>query len=631
MEELKLKTAKLTGPFSQLAGWTQVHTFTPQEADKIEKRGEIVAVVSSREGGVGLAAVEAGREVLTRLHEEYYGKLEATAFNALKATLDRVYDEFAKSGVNLDIIAASFVNGVVYSAIIGRGKICLYRDGMVATILAGQGSSSVAASGYPHDGDSLILGTDAFFREVAEGVLKAALASGSPEGAIEVLAPIVRTHPQPQVGICALSFTKKGFDLPNQAIDVFGDYVPKKVIRMPSFRGLKKIPGLFSSFVSKALPKKSVYVRGADELPEVGTGKKVASFVGGALIVLLLVSVLFGSRQKSIRESKARYESRLNQAEHEIEESMSLVDINPLRARELFLSSINLAEILTKEGVKDERLTSLNETLAESRGKILGEYRVELQEFLDLTLIRENFKGDVLSQSEGTISILDKGSKRVLAVAISTKKTEVIAGPEQVGEGSTLASYTGRHFILLPDGIYEIGAKKEKVVADSWDANTLVKAYAGNLYVLDKNGSTVWRYPALGLGFGSKQKWLGEGISPDFSQVTSWAIDGSLWLISSGGRISKFSLGKQDAFSPVGLTSPVASPKVIYTNEVLTGIYILGQDRVVVLNKETGEFRAEYVSDKISEASSLAVSEEDKKIILMAGSKLYSMPLSHLK
>ena len=51
--------------------------------------------------------------------------------------------------------------------------------------------------------------------------------------------------------------------------------------------------------------------------------------------------------------------------------------------------------------------------------------------------------------------------------------------------------------------------------------------------------------------------------------------------------------------------------------------------RVVVLGKD-GNYKAEYLSDKIGEATDLAVSEKEGKIILLAGAKIYSLTIKHI-
>ena len=63
-----------------------------------------------------------------------------------------------------------------------------------------------------------------------------------------------------------------------------------------------------------------------------------------------------------------------------------------------------------------------------------------------------------------------------------------------------------------------------------------------------------------------------------------------------------------------------------------TYIYLLEPDaqRIVVIDKE-GSYIAQYKSEQAEHAFSLAVSEKEKKIILLTGNKLYSIELEHLQ
>ena len=50
---------------------------------------------------------------------------------------------------------------------------------------------------------------------------------------------------------------------------------------------------------------------------------------------------------------------------------------------------------------------------------------------------------------------------------------------------------------------------------------------------------------------------------------------------------------------------------------------------MVVLEKD-GKYKAQYLSDKLGEATDLAVSEKDGKIIILTGDKLFSIETKHL-
>ena len=86
MDNFWLHCAKIVGtPTSKSGSW--VHTFSPTDENKLIQRGHLlVAIGLNNFNGLGdLAAI--GKEIVSRLHEEYYGDLTATAFNQLKKTI----------------------------------------------------------------------------------------------------------------------------------------------------------------------------------------------------------------------------------------------------------------------------------------------------------------------------------------------------------------------------------------------------------------------------------------------------------------------------------------------------------------------------------------------------------------
>ena len=630
MEKLTLTSAKLTGN-PGTSGWAQVHEFAPDDATKLAQRGHLFAVVATSRHEEGVDSVIAGRELLARLHEEYFGKEEGEAFNVLKSAVEKVIDEFRESWGEVEVAAVAFLDKVVYSAVGGGAQVAIFRNGMLAKILESSPKQVVSASGYPKERDILLLATKRFFETIPNGVLKGALEGADPATVAESLAPSVHaSQDNGNLGAVVIRFEKEVFFAKEE--EAVPSPVPSGVSLMDRARGV--LAGAFSGIqnaLAKRLPERKIFVRGAPEEEVLPQSKKMTLTVGIVLLLILLVSIGFGIRQKVLRDQKSKYGDRLTQAQHEIDEAVSLASLNPERSRELFSSSFSLAETLKAEGVKDPALEEVIRKLEENRGRILGEYREEGALYMDLSILSDGLKGDDMSGSSERVYILDKAGKKVVGITLATKKTEVVAGPDQLEGATSLASYTERVFVLTGEGIFEVGDEKTKAIEKDWEGEVLPYAYAGNIYLLDKAANTIWRFAGAEGTFGSKSEWLGEGVEPDFSRIVSISIDGNIWVLSQTGRILKFSRGSPQNISAAGVFPSLSSADVIYTNEELGFVYILdkGGKRVVVLDKD-GNYKAQYFSDRLSEANDLAVSEKEKKIILLAGSKLYFIELKHL-
>ncbi|OGM14933.1 hypothetical protein A3A76_02275 [Candidatus Woesebacteria bacterium RIFCSPLOWO2_01_FULL_39_23] len=629
---LNIVFSKLTGTPGE-SGWSQVHEYIPQEEEKKNVRGRLVAVFATGKSEQGLEDVALGRECLSRLHEEYFGNLEKSAFNCLRDSVKKTTDEFQEILPDLEIAAAVFLDNAVYTAAASGGQVVIYRNGMLAKIIESKRREVVSASGYPKEGDSMVLGTRAFFSEIVGGTLKAALEKDLPLTSTELLAPMA--HSSSLTGRIACVVVK--FEKEKMASGIV-DFLKKEntsdqnaPLRI-GYRGLRadKIKGFLGKIFS-SLPAKKIYVRvGREDVPKQGS-KKSTFLIGIILIVLLLVSIIFGVNDRARKTYKAAYSTELTKANHEYEEAVTLIDVDATRARELFLDSRAIVSTLLTKGIKDPDLSALGEKIKNGEGVILGEFKEDADMFVDLTILTNGFSGEKIAYSEGEAYVFDGVGKKVISVVLASKRSKVFAGPSSLEDGRDIAPYVGKLYVLKGDGIYDVTDKSKKVIDKDWGDESLIFAYGANIYVLDWGNSEIFRFVSGENGFSSRARWLSPGVTGEFSDVGSWVIDGSIWLLKEGDRIIRYNAGNRIAFDPRGVPIEIKDAIAIYTNEELIGMYILmpNEKTVVVLDKD-GEYKGRYISDRIGEAKGLVVSEKEKKIILLTGEKLYSIELKHL-
>ena len=621
----RVTSAKVLGSPAETR-WAQVHDFTPQDADKLQIRGRLFAVISfeKKEGEEDkpLDAVVFGREILSRLHEEYYGKLDSSAFNALEKAVAKTVGEFEDSG-KIQIAAASVIEDVLYVAAGGGAQAFLFRGGGLAPLIE-SGQKAVAASGRIQKGDLFMLTTSGFLEKLGRGVVKAAISNASMEDIAEDLGARVRSQSDAALASVVIGFSEMEA-VPSITAQVKEEKDSQQAKRPSALEaGLRKLGNLKRSL------SRGVFVKRRQMDVEDLQKRKSALSIGFILLVILLVSIVFGVRQKQRRDLIATYEPRLLEAEHNLDEAESLFSISPDRARELFSLSGQIVSELEEKNIKDGRLEALRERLRQGREVILGEYEIPAELFLDPKPISDNFVVNGMTSSGETIFLLDVSGKRVAKVEIDTKRTEVISGPAQLSNPEALSSYEERAFVLEDGSIYEVGDTKIESVEADFGGNTLFSAYAGNLYVLDKEASDILRFAGVGVDFGEGRSWLAAGIEPDFSKIVSMAIDGAIWLLSESGNFAKYSFGNPQNLADFSLFPPLSSPVDIYTNESLEGVYILDptNSRVVVLDKEGG-YKAQYKGVELASVQSIVVSESEGIIIFLSENKLFSVGIKH--
>ncbi len=594
------------------SSWSQVH----EVREKVESpnRGNLIICLSVSVADE-VTRVSLGKEILQRIEEEYFGNNTLTLYNSLKATLEVIQRQYKDHQIS--VVAVSVFEGVVFAAAVGFAKVEIYRDRVLSKILE-SGDSTVVVSGHSKEGDVLIIGTKAYFEMFDESEIKKALDTGVEE-AVESLTPLLHMDSDTSsVAGAFVSFSSIGMEgmaistkIPEQ------ESVPREVKR-------KRFRDRFS--------KKSLYISKTLDLPPEDTKrKKVVVSVGILLILLLTVSIIFGSRKKSESETLASYESRLVEAQRNLDAAQELLGVSPERAREEFINSRKVMEELVAEGVVDERLDSLKSDIDFAEGKILGVYEITPKLFLDLGLLSEGFSGEDMAVSNDNLYVLDADGEKIVESTFGSKKSEVVAGPAVVNNAREVGAYSGRVFAETDKGIEEVVGSRELVIEDLPN-EIIFDVYAGNIYVLDSGGSQITRYPGLGTGFGTGKSWLKEDSESDLSKVISMSIDGNIWLLNNEGKIFKFSLGNQVNFSAKGVAPSLTSPKEIYTNEEMENIYILDptNSRIVAIDKE-GIFVAQYSDSLIGSAIDFGVSEEEKKVVLLTGDKLYEIELRHLE
>lgn len=622
MEETSIRVGKILG--TPDGGWGQVHSFLPPDEQKLASRGQLVAVLSAEELGEGVEAVEAGREILARVHEEYFGKTKDEPFEALKKAVQRVGEEFEQKEIKLTIAALVLWQGIVYIAIWGQGKVAVLRDSKLGFV-------QKAVSGRVSQGDIFLLGTSKFFENMGEGVVRAALETRSKDEVVDQLLPLVHQRAdQAQMAAAVVSFAgvaQPQAGPPSQAAEEEETSKEKQVLgkAKASFEAAKEKSLFYLSELAQKLPAQPIYVKGDQEQK-----KKTALSVAIVLIVLLALSGVLGLRQRRINLFRATYEQRLSQAEEKLEEAATLSDLNPVRTRELVSQVQTSIEQLKAEGVEDARLAQLKARMGEVLGTALGEHRLEGSLFLDLSVIRDGLSGVSLVASGEEVLLFDQEGGRLVSFDFAGRDAKVLAGGEQI-EGSQLAAfYAGRPFVLRQGKVFEIeqGRAKEVVVGEDWGEIILFEAYAGNLYLADRQNGEVWRYPAIEGGFGQAQPWFAEGISKGFSETKDLAIDGSIWFLEEGGEIKKYTLGAPESFSLLGFAEALSQPVALFTSDTLDNLYLLDPQasRVVVFDKK-GEYQKAIIWEGIGEARDLAVSEKEGKILLLTGNKIYEIDL----
>lgn len=552
-------------------------------------------------------------QIFNKFVEDYYSS-QLPAFDSLKKVTNSILAQL-ESSVSLCILIN--LENLVYIASTGDIYAYLLRESVLGKLIAPV-SKVMFISGQVSEKDTLLICNSSFLRNQPIGVLKAALNHSDMQTVQDMLASSATADQG--VGLIQKYGNKNfsGSQIKGVALNI---KKPLKIVDFTKSLLIWMIDKLLS-----LLPRNDLYLTSYNQSTKRRPTSARAALIGIILILVLGISVYFGINKSKQDRILADFEDKRTQILHNVEEAKNLSALNPNRARSLILDAQKQVEKLRDDGFDTTLVDPLSQEVEADIAAIAGIYSADAQVYLDLSLVSSGLEADSLEFSDGHMVALDKSSKKIVSIVLDSKRTEILAklDDEKVKD---IAVYVNRSFALTDNGVLELDDTARKVISKDWGSDSLLSAFAGNLYLLDNDNKGIYRFSGHVGSFGSKQNWL---RADNFTgeNVISWAIDGNIWTLDSSGQVYRFSSGVQDPFYP---QPQVENADAMYTSENDQNLYFLDTQgsRILVYDKR-GQFKAEYHSSELKNAKDFIVSEADKKIIFLSGSKLYELALDRI-
>lgn len=592
-----------------------------------------------------------GRQILSELEDFYFEsegavgqKLEATFAEAEKklsseinsATKEESDPETPQSGTGVsewDICLAAISGKVLY--LIGKGQVEVYlKRGDKLSPLLSVGTPAQLISGFLSDSDRLLFSTrslSALLGEQLEKTLSLPIevfeeevgsrigASGLENQGLAALA--VEVYPEVQPGA-----EVNGEDL---EISPISGEEPKVEEELPS----PKV-----NLILSLLPKVVLFIgRVRAYFPRSGRGRLIL-----AILLIAIVASGVGYQYKLSRDQKtnAQFQQLLQGAKDDFTAAQGLATLNPVEAKtklELAKDKVNKALSLKP---KDSDATALKNQIEGDSGAILQQSSVsEFPVFLDLDLIKKNFRAERLSLSGGKLLVLDPGVKTLAVVDLAKKSNQILAGSEKMGDALFASLNGGLAFIYSKDkGILKIDTANSKLTSVAKKDSDLTEVkdiygFAGNVYLLDASQSAtgsgqIWKYLPAKEDYSDKRPYLNKDVKADFDGAIRMQIESSIYALKSGGEILRFTKGNKDNFSLEGLDKGVKDPKSFFVSSETDNLYVLdsGNSRLLILTK-TGSYKGQVTGSNFGTATDLVVDEKEKKVYLLEGSKIFQVDL----
>lgn len=347
--------------------------------------------------------------------------------------------------------------------------------------------------------------------------------------------------------------------------------------------------------------------------------KKFNLIVGATIIVALIFLVLVGIVSRSKKQASIMFEQAKSTSANMVEEARGVAETNPERAKILISQASETLKAYINSEPKQNYLDLASAELAKiesSEKEILRVRGIELTTAVELELVASGLKSQKFeSDTDGNIYFWDQAAKNIVGFNLadaSSTKYEV----KDVGAMGAMAIANNGFFGVVEGGIWQGGKSEQKVVIERdelWGKIGQIGFFGSNVYLLDLGNGEIWKYSAVENGYSERKRWFGAGIVLDLSKIVDWVVDGDIWLLSSSGKLERYSRGVPAKFELIGFPAisengTMLNPSAVTISE--DKVYVLenGANRVVSFDIN-GKYEEQYVSTDFARASDLMVHE----------------------
>jgi hypothetical protein len=264
--------------------------------------------------------------------------------------------------------------------------------------------------------------------------------------------------------------------------------------------------------------------------------------------------------------------------------------------------------------------------------------KVELQSlpiFYDFRLVQSDYLASRADTDQNTAVFLDLGNQSATAIFFDTKQQIQLP----IGQYPVLKdmSFSADQVYILADGVYRYaldGQSEARKIIPEGDSNrdgSFVRVFGDFVYVFNSEKRNIYRYAVSNDNEDEQPQpigWFQDKKDFDFPSVSSFAIDGSVWLGTHQGKVLKYERGNPVQFEIQGMHDPFETTLKVYTKEELDSIFVLeaAKNRVVRLTKD-GFFVRQIESPSLGAATDVFFSTTTNQAYAVAGSLVYELAL----
>ena len=531
-------------------------------------------------------------------------------------------------GKHLDIALLTHKDQTLTLATSGSGVIFLKRAGQIVEIV-GDGH---VAQGPPERGDEYILTTNEFLDLIGglEGLAYYFLHYTSSE-----VVEMMKTSENQTVvcGFVAIQYgTKHNDETINHAPSTIAPPVEEReVVDTPVTSGEIDSP---EDTTVGPKPKRLV-------LPSIITTIRAKlSFLAQkkiALVLLILIPTLFliylasrsiggvvntsSTKTNYIQTIQSQVDAKLKEADTEAFVNITGVEVTIDAARKI------LSDIPEKEHKRyASEITTLSDQISAKEKEVMRISDAPVTEYFDLHLISKEATATDVDFNDSNFYVLDSAQGKVYIIDSTARSHEVMSSDKY--KGATQITATGNYVYVLTakDGIYlaEEDRSTQVIKPDpKWGTITDMKAYTGNIYILDAKRKDIFKYPGVDeKTFGDVAPYIVPELQGNLISTERFTIDGSVYATGKES-IAKFTTGRKADFKLIVPHREVAI-SALYTDPDLEQLYVFdtSHQALYVMNKE-GIFDRQWIVKQ--PVIAVAASDAGTKVFAVTAQYIYEI------
>lgn len=356
--------------------------------------------------------------------------------------------------------------------------------------------------------------------------------------------------------------------------------------------------------------------------------RKLNLWVGGIILGLLIIMIGIGMVRRVAVVAEKDYVTLTTSVEGKINELKSQSELNPELSRALLSQARNEINNYLATKIKDEYKVKAGKMLDELdlvEDQAFKKNEIKLTTLVELPVLSDGLSATKMkSDGKGNLIFLDTKEHKIVSMNITDRSRKIVGtGTDTFTDTATTET---KIFGLNTEGVFEIGIKDESIKKmiepdEFWKAPAQLAFFAGNAYIFDSEQSEIWKYPTLGDTFGGRRRWLAPSITPDLSKVIDMKVVGDIWLLTSSGKLERYSRGAPVKFSMLGFPSNgdiklLSEPSSMWVSADAVYVVENGAGRIVVFDQE-GKYLAQYMNEEFARASDIVV--VDDKVYVLIG------------